>query len=121
MYTDLFAELVTYMHVVIIDIYVDADKIDFLAQMTVIAKDFGTPKLQTSQALLVDINVIRNNFAPVFANQVVSRSISQNSQQGSSVFNVQATDADTRVSLLMCHVLNLTLIGLYLIRVVQYC
>jgi hypothetical protein len=69
-----------------------------LFQMTVFARDFGTPQLQSLESATVTINVIRNNFGPVFQNTPYAREISQSIATGTSVFRVNATDADTSVS-----------------------
>ena len=63
--------------------------------MNVLARDFGTPQLQTVSAAVVTINVVRNDNGPVFQNVPYSRGISQNTVSVTSVFQVTATDADT--------------------------
>lgn len=63
--------------------------------MTVFARDFGTPQLQSIQSATVVINVFRNNFGPVFQNTPYARDLSQSISSGTSVFRVNATDADT--------------------------
>lgn len=65
--------------------------------MTVIARDFGTPRLQTQNPITVTIFVIRNQFSPVFQNLPYERNMQQTVAAGTSVFRVTATDADTRV------------------------
>lgn len=72
--------------------------------MTVYARDYGTPRLQSFDFATVTINVIRNNFGPVFQNTPYSRSISQSTASGTSVFRVTATDADTVCFFLMYYV-----------------
>ena len=73
---------------IIIDIW-------YYFQMNVLARDFGTPQLQTVSAAVVTINVVRNDNGPVFQNIPYNRGISQNTVSGTSVFQVTATDADT--------------------------
>jgi hypothetical protein len=68
-------------------------------QMTITARDFGTPRLQTTTPITVTIFVIRNQFSPVFQNLPYARNMQQTVTAGTSVFQVTATDADTRVSL----------------------
>lgn len=70
-----------------------------LFKMTINAIDYGTPRLQTQNPITVTIFVIRNQFSPVFQNLPYQRSMQQTVQSGSSVFQVTATDADTRVCL----------------------
>ena len=67
----------------------------FFFQLSVSARDQGTPQLTSSQQATVIITVVRNNFAPVFQNTPYSRDISQGTSAGTSVFQVTATDADT--------------------------
>jgi len=66
----------------------------FSLQMTVFARDYGTPRLQSQVSASVTINVIRNRNCPVFQNAPYSAGISQNVATGTSVFQVTATDAD---------------------------
>jgi hypothetical protein len=63
--------------------------------MTVFARDQGTPQLQSDQSATVTINVIRNNFGPVFQDTPYRTDISQSISSGTSVYRVTATDADT--------------------------
>lgn len=67
--------------------------------MTITARDFGTPRLQTTNPITVTIFVIRNQFSPVFQSLPYARNMQQTVSAGTSVFQVTATDADTRVGL----------------------
>ena len=62
--------------------------------MNVLARDLGTPQLQSQQAATVTITVLRNNNGPVFQETPYTRGISQNTISGTSVYRVTATDAD---------------------------
>lgn len=84
----------TYMQILVHE--VDLDNV-LCEQMTVIARDFGTPRLQTQNPITVTIFVIRNQFSPVFQNLPYERNMQQTVAAGTSVFRVTATDADTRV------------------------
>lgn len=73
-------------------------------QLTVYARDYGTPRLQSFEFATVTITVIRNNNGPVFQNVPYSRTISQSISSGTSVFKVTATDADVVSSVDPCEV-----------------
>ncbi|WAQ96421.1 FAT4-like protein [Mya arenaria] len=62
--------------------------------MTVYARDYGTPRIQSNDFATVTITVIRNENCPVFQNTPYSTDISQSVATGTSVFSVTATDAD---------------------------
>lgn len=62
------------------------------------ATDQGSSPRSASQPATVTINVIRNQFPPVFVNTPYATSLPFTVAAGSSVYNVNATDADTRVS-----------------------
>ncbi|XP_052799205.1 protocadherin Fat 4-like [Mya arenaria] len=62
--------------------------------MTVYARDFGTPQLQSQNFATVTITVIRNENCPVFYRAPYAADISQSLSSGTSVFRVTATDAD---------------------------
>ena len=60
------------------------------------AYDLGTPTRRNSTILAnIFINVIRNNFPPVFISEPYSTQIPESQQAFTSVFRVTATDADT--------------------------
>ncbi|WAQ95445.1 FAT4-like protein [Mya arenaria] len=63
--------------------------------MTVYARDFGTPQLQSQNFATVTITVIRNENCPVFSGAPYAADLSQSLSSGTSVFRVTATDADT--------------------------
>ncbi|KAH3873303.1 hypothetical protein DPMN_036535 [Dreissena polymorpha] len=60
------------------------------------ANDLGSPQL-TSNTVPVTITVIRNNFAPVFINEIYSADITTGFFSGASIIPVTATDADPSV------------------------
>ncbi|KAJ8318063.1 hypothetical protein KUTeg_003154 [Tegillarca granosa] len=62
--------------------------------LSVRAFDQGSPVLTATANVPVNINVVRNNNPPVFINTPYARSISKDTQIGSSIFRVTATDAD---------------------------
>ena len=61
------------------------------------AQDLGTPQ-RTSGNILVTIRIQRNNFPPVFINEVYSADITGGFSQGSNIIQVTATDQDQIVS-----------------------
>lgn len=63
-------------------------------QLNVLARDLGTPQLQSTNAATVTITVLRNNNGPIFQQTPYRKDISQNINSGTSVFRVTATDAD---------------------------
>ena len=67
-----------------------------LSQLRVEAKDGGNPAL--SATALVTINVERNLFSPVFAQDTYAATIFETQDLGSAILTVFATDADIRVS-----------------------
>ena len=70
----------------------------FIFQFQGYAYDLGTP-VSLNTAILSDIfiTVIRNNFPPVFFNEPYSVQISETHAALTSVFQTQASDADTQV------------------------
>ena len=90
----------------IIIILFDLTSKHFLLQYTVYAQDLGTPQ-RTSQNILVTIRIQRNNFPPVFINEVYTADITNNFFSGSNIIQVTATDQDQIVSFLfMIHVMR---------------
>ena len=75
-----------------------------LFQLRVEAKDGGNPA--ASATALVTINVLRNLFSPVFANNTYTATIFETQDLGSAIVRVVATDADTRVSTKYSHQQN---------------
>ena len=68
-----------------------------MLQLRVQVQDGGTPP--RSASTVVQVNVIRNLFAPqFFANGIIKTSIPETATPGYSVFQVTATDADATVS-----------------------
>lgn len=66
-------------------------------QLTIRAQDNGTPRLSDTETVFVTI--LRNMNAPVFSRNAYSATILETQAPGTSVLNVQATDADIVVSL----------------------
>ena len=65
-------------------------------QLLVTARDTGNPDIVVSES--VQINVLRNLFAPVFSQNSYSASVYDYASVGSSVVRVEATDSDITVS-----------------------
>ena len=70
------------------------------SQINVTATDGGSPNPLTSDPVTVRVNVLRNDFDPVFDN--LPRIIDRQESVGilSSLFTVQVSDADITVSLI---------------------
>ena len=64
-------------------------------QLLVTARDTGNPDIVVSES--VQINVLRNLFAPVFGQASYSASVYDYASVGSSVVQVDATDSDITV------------------------
>ena len=75
-------------------------KLTFFLQLNVYAVDQGVPP-RRSEPQVVTITVVRNRNSPEFQNEPYTRNINQNSQPGTGVINVNARDADRRVSLMV--------------------
>ena len=60
--------------------------------MKLVATDMGKPPLASLATL--QINVLRNNFAPTFANTNYDITINETTPVGTSVLKVKATDRD---------------------------
>lgn len=72
--------------------------VSFPVQLTVSAQDQGVPtSLIASQPATVFINVIRNQFSPVFLSTPYTVDISQNVGIFASIFTVTASDSDLQV------------------------
>ena len=77
----------------------------FFLQLFVVASDQGKTPRQSPQ-IPVTITVLRNQFAPVFTLPVNNQiNLKKGSQIGGFVTKVQATDADTNVSITMSVIL----------------
>ena len=61
------------------------------------ATDNGSPQARTGTAV-VEVSVVRDIFSPDILNLPASRSISENTPQGDSIFRGQASDQDQTVS-----------------------
>ena len=72
----------------------------FCLQLTVRAIDNGSPnKLQSGNVATVTIKVNRNNNPPIFQNLPAVRSVPRNSGSNFLILDVNATDADSVVSI----------------------
>ena len=58
--------------------------------------DTGSPEL-VSDTAMVNIEVVRNDNAPIFESDTYAASITQNQQVGQRITSVKATDADPTV------------------------
>lgn len=68
-----------------------------MLQLNVYAVDEGVPPRRSSPQV-VTITVVRNLNSPQFENEPYERTINQDAQPGSAVFNVRTRDGDRRVS-----------------------
>ena len=62
------------------------------------ATDLGVPPRQSAIQAAVTINVVRNQNTPFFINRPYAALIDQNLTIGSTVFQIEADDGDTKVS-----------------------
>ena len=67
-----------------------------LQQYLVRVRDQGTPQ-RTSDPIPLTIFIQRNNYPPVFINEVYTRDITDTFQQGANIITVTAMDNDTVV------------------------
>ena len=76
----------------------DAASGNNLYVLTVIAEDQGVPTaLRSTVPATVFIEVIRNQFSPVFVNTPYAVEVSQGTGQFATIFTVTATDSDLQV------------------------
>lgn len=66
--------------------------------MVITARDLGNPPLSAKNDATVKINVVKNNFKPVFTNLPKTVTLSSTDSVGHVVYNVIANDRDTEVS-----------------------
>ncbi|GFR89571.1 protocadherin Fat 4 [Elysia marginata] len=77
-----------------VSLYTDTNT---LYTLTVQAQDLGVPApLIASPSAIVNINVLRNQFAPVFINTPYQSTIQPGTTPGTNIFTVTATDSDLR-------------------------
>ncbi|KAK3745550.1 hypothetical protein RRG08_040225, partial [Elysia crispata] len=76
-----------------------------LYRVTVEATDNGSPQARTGTAI-VEVSVVRDIFSPDILNLPASRSISENTPQGDSIFRGQASDQDQTGNMVCASVAN---------------
>ncbi len=67
-------------------------------RLNVRAIDQGIPPRRTAPNIVI-IDVVRNKNSPVFHNEPYSATIKQDASPGTGILNVQARDADTKVTI----------------------
>ena len=70
-------------------------------QMTFVARDNGNPTRDSSNTATGTINIYRNDFAPSIGSENYIIFISEETAQDVVIFNVNATDADAPVSVVI--------------------
>ena len=72
-------------------------------QVVIIARDGGFPSLTSEASAYIEINVIRNNAAPVFSNDDnIIVTIKGDARRGTNIATLSATDEDDEVSVVSC-------------------
>ncbi len=69
----------------------------FLLQITVLARDHGTPESRVGPSARVVVNVLRNTQTPRFSGTPYVKNITEAQETNSVIFTVRAEDRDQKV------------------------